>query len=596
MNSPPRLTEAAIRERANDTSFQRGENYYRDGAVLEIKRRDNQIIAEVEGNDYDPYRISIFLNEHSIDYAECTCPYNWGGDCKHIVAVLLTFVRSEAEVDDLPSVKEMLDGLDRDQLLNLILELTEHNLDLIDAIQIRLPSIQMQSEEPSDSTSPRERKRPLDPEPFRLQVRNAFRSLDYMSPSEAYWNIGSVLNGILDILKQVRNFIDAGDGRNAIVILKVVTEEYMLKWTELDDSDGGVSEIFWQIGNLWAEAILTSDLTPDERKEWEEQLYNWGDEISDWGGLEDAFLLACEAAIYGWDHPLLQRILNGADIDLHEWDTKCEFHEELAPIRLDILSRQERIQEFLNLAEAEYQIERYVTMLVRLDRVQEAVDYAMENMVTANEAMALAKALYEHDEIEKAINIAEYGLKLAREGPDELSSWLRDIAASTGRSEVALKAALATMHEQPNLANYQAVQSLAGESWPELRNDILKQLRQMNTWYSEPRVRIFLHEGLLDDAISALGSYSDYLLIGDVADAAISERPEWVIEKCREQAEDIMNSGSSQAYHHAVKWLEKVRSAHFAAGTETTWHKYLVSLLEKHRRKYKLMPMLETLL
>ncbi|MFC1716584.1 SWIM zinc finger domain-containing protein, partial [Candidatus Poribacteria bacterium] len=149
--------------------------------------------------------------------------------------------------------------------------------------------------------------------------------------------------------------------------------------------------------------------------------------------------------------------------------------------------------------------------------------------------------------------------------------------------------------ERPSLVDYQAVETLAGESWPELREELLAHLRQTKSWYSEPQVNIFLHEGLIDDAISALGSYTNYSLVERVADAAISERPDWVIQACREQAEEIMDAAKASIYHHAAKWLKKARAAYLAADREAEWQEYLATLIEQHRRKYKLRPMLEAL-
>lgn len=54
MNPSPKFTEAVIRERATDTSFERGYDYYEDGTVLEIAQRGNRLLAEVEGSSYEP--------------------------------------------------------------------------------------------------------------------------------------------------------------------------------------------------------------------------------------------------------------------------------------------------------------------------------------------------------------------------------------------------------------------------------------------------------------------------------------------------------------------------------------------------------------
>lgn len=595
MNSLPRLTEVDIRERATDTSFERGYGYYRDGAVLEIAVRGNQLTAEVEGSDYDPYQVSVSLGEHGIGYANCTCPYDWGGDCKHIVAVLLAYIHSPEEMEELPSLEAMLADLDRDQLQALILELANSQPWLVGIIQKQVSSMQAKADEAaseSAESSPRERRRPLDPDPFRRQVRHVLHSLDDMRPSEAYWYVGGVASSVLEILEQARTFIEAGDGHSALTILEAVTDEYVNGWTYLDDSDGELGDLFDHLGLLWTEAILTADLTPAEREEWAVQLDAWDAEVSDYG-IDEAFIGAYEATQQGWDSPILQSILNGEDVDLHEWYID-PLHAELAEARLNILARQGRTQEYLNLAKAEERTKRYIIMLVQLGRLQEAADYGLEHMGFADEALALAKALHERGETESALDIAGYGLKLDGEY-SELARWLRDVASSAGEPEKALNAAVIAMREGPSLVDYQAVQTVAGERWPELREELLAHLRQIESWYSEPQVDIFLHEGLIDDAISALGSYAGYSLLERVADAAISERPDWVIQACRKQAEVIMDGGKSSIYRHAVKWLEKARAAYLAADREAEWQEYLDTLLDQHRRKYKLRPMLEAL-
>ncbi|MFQ6016281.1 MAG: SWIM zinc finger domain-containing protein, partial [Anaerolineae bacterium] len=93
MTQEPKLTEYTVRHLATDQSFSRGEDYYHSGAVLEVLRRGDMLSAEVEGTSYEPYQVTIRLDGGGVADAECSCPYDWGGYCKHIVAVLLTYVR-----------------------------------------------------------------------------------------------------------------------------------------------------------------------------------------------------------------------------------------------------------------------------------------------------------------------------------------------------------------------------------------------------------------------------------------------------------------------------------------------------------------------
>ena len=111
----------------------------------------------------------------------------------------------------------------------------------------------------------------------------------------------------------------------------------------------------------------------------------------------------------------------------------------------------------------------------------------------------------------------------------------------------------------------------------------------------QAQVDIFLHEGLVDDAITAVEKGASYDLLERVMDAAAEHRPDWVIQAARRQAERIMDAGQSKYYHHAVDWLEKAGTAYRAAGREADWQTYLSEIRTRHGRKYKLMGMLEGL-
>ena len=72
-------------------------------------------------------------------------------------------------------------------------------------------------------------------------------------------------------------------------------------------------------------------------------------------------------------------------------------------------------------------------------------------------------------------------------------------------------------------------------------------------------VDVFLHEDLLDDAIATVSAESYYHrdVIHRVMDTTIARchRLDWVIENARPRAEEIMDSGKAQLYHHAANWL-----------------------------------------
>ncbi|HEY3110777.1 MAG TPA: SWIM zinc finger domain-containing protein, partial [Chloroflexota bacterium] len=123
------------------------------------------------------------------------------------------------------------------------------------------------------------------------------------------------------------------------------------------------------------------------------------------------------------------------------------------------------------------------------------------------------------------------------------------------------------------------------------RDEVLARLRRSRAFDVASRVEIFLHEGLVDDAIAAverLGAYPDYALLERVVEAAIPSHPDWVMRTGREQAEAIVAGGYAQHYDRAARWLRHAGRAAAAAGRTDEWRAQVQALLEEHRRKYKL--------
>jgi uncharacterized Zn finger protein len=396
------------------------------------------------------------------------------------------------------------------------------------------------------------------------------------------------------VLSQVTALLTAGDSWNALVVLEAITDECMDELASLYEQEVLVETAFTHLGELWTEALLTADLMPDEREEWAGELAEWRESAGDCD-LGDGLEMAQAAAEQGWDYPPLQRVLQGEITEKGAWeDESPSFADDLAVIRLGILARQKRFQEYLNLAEAEGQTDLYITMLVQAGRAAEAVAYGMESVTTVTAAMALSMALQAQGLIADALRIGEHGLGLAG-AKQGLAHWLRDTAASAGQAALALQAAVVAFREMPSLAEYKAVQAVAGEQWPSLRSDLIDHLRQTPTVWGSNSVDIFLYEGLIDDAIAIVDARSYYGNIVTVIDAAYRTHPDWAIGACRRWAEPIMDGNKAKHYDDAARWVEKIRTIYRAAGREAEWQAYLSELLGRHARQYKLVPMLQAL-
>ena len=177
MTTTPTLSEATIRQHADAETFRRGRQYEQDGAVLDLALRGMVLQAEVEGSQYDPYRVRIAFDTGGVIEASCTCPYDWGGWCKHIVATLLAYIHAPAEIEARPALPELLAGLSRDQLQGLVLDLAERDPAAADLVEVRVAMLAATPPTEAAASPPAAPRRhaPVDPAPVRRQMREVMR-------------------------------------------------------------------------------------------------------------------------------------------------------------------------------------------------------------------------------------------------------------------------------------------------------------------------------------------------------------------------------------------------------------------------------------
>ncbi|HLF29269.1 MAG TPA: SWIM zinc finger family protein [Anaerolineae bacterium] len=130
VKADPPIGEASIKRKTDAQVFERGEDYFDSGAVIRPIRIGNTLIARCHGSGAAPYRVRITFGKQGVSGAECDCPYDWGGYCKHIVALLLTHIRAPGSIEVKPTVQELLAESDRDELITMIEELVGHSPEL----------------------------------------------------------------------------------------------------------------------------------------------------------------------------------------------------------------------------------------------------------------------------------------------------------------------------------------------------------------------------------------------------------------------------------------------------------------------------------
>ena len=608
MNAPPKTTEVAKRPVTKETiraltsaeSFSRGRSYLEDGAVSDLVQRGDRLTAGVEGNEFEPYQVSVRLHDSGVADANCTCPYDWGGYCKHIVAVLLKFADEKTRVIKRTPIAELLRGLDQMRLIELLEKRTESDPALAAWIEAELATA---IPAPHSATSGR-RRTPVDSAPVREQARALLAARNRRG---RYWDDYRSSGDIEELQRLVEKavpFLEIGDGANALRILEPIAEAFVDDWLNHSyDSDEHLYELFADLSRLLAEAALISDLAADERDALAETLKEWQDRLEEYR-VAEGFHVAIRALQTGWDDPALAAVMAGKSGSWPPSSADDSLGDELTAVRLRVLEACGRTGEYLNLARAARAHTSYAAMLVKLERTPEAIDYALKSFKKPNEALALAKALRQAGAHEEALKIADMGLALAGDDENEthwsdvsVAHWLRDYAGGMGRTAAALKAGRAAFERSLSLEDFRALQTWAGADWNAIRKGLLAHLARVPHAYD--RIRIYLSEGLVDEAVRTVGDRFGYSAhdetLMDLADAAHASHPDWVIRLAMHQATSIMDTNQAAHYALAVQWLEKAALAHVVLGREEDWRACLDELIDRHRRKYKLRPLLEGL-
>jgi uncharacterized Zn finger protein len=571
------LTEDIIQTLSTPQSFERGQQYYREGMIFNTSRQGELLLGECQGSTAPAYRLRVIVDEGGVRSAFCSCPYEMDGYCKHIVALLLAYLHEPEEFTERRAIDDLLLGLNRDDLVGLIQKLVERDPDLYDWLAIAVP---VASTLPQAEESPRQEKRQtqVSVKAYQRQIRNILHSLDGYRMSEAYWMMSGMVEELTQVVDSAEAFLQAGDAEGTLKILMVLLEELSGAYIQIDDSDGVLGSFLEELGLPLAEAILSAELTGEERQALSDDLEPVTNKLMDYGigGLE----VALAALKQGWNNEV------GEDWEIEDEEEGYKWYGEmdLTQAKLNVLERQGRTEEYLNLCLPAGEYRRYVLKLLEVGRNEEAITIALDSLTSAEDALSVAQKMRDLGHVRDAVAMGERGLSLAGH-KHSLGTWLGPLEEAQGRIGPAVQAYLAAFTSIPSLELYQTVRRLAGSNWDELRLKMVECLRE--TSHLSVLADVYLLEGDWDAAIHVadqVGFWS-YSLIEKVADAVLSHHPEWVIRVSIAQAEGLIERTQSKYYPAAARWLLKAKLAHLASGRQNEWQVYLSDIKTTYARR-----------
>lgn len=472
---------------------------------------------------------------------------------------------------------------DRKQLESLLIDLAEKNSGWEREIRERLgPS----TDKPDDN---------LRPDDLRKRVYNLIHSLDRMKASQAYWQVSEVVNDIQEITENLRSRLGEGNDRRITDVLEAVVDEYVSEWLVLDGSDGSTAMLYRDFAEVLTEAYLSLDLPESQRAERAERVETWQQELEGYSvdrQLEPARI----AALSGEEYEPLQRAVSDEEPN-PDFNMESPFDRVLVESYLRVLNRRGETEKYRKLAMACGDAEAVVEGLVKDGRAGEALEWVRSRLDDPRQAKPAFEILWSEAPDDEVLEVGREFVLNSGETTwtGSLAEWLRDRAIERDRTDVAREMAREACMKKPSLSNYEMTRQLWEDEWSIVREEILDVLRADPHSRTQGTIDVFLEADEYGQALDRLESVRDFDLIRRVCRQSIEACPGRVRGIAREQAEDIMDNGRSKAYEAAKDWLQLVRRSYELQNEPAGWNAYREDLLNKHSRKYKLVPKLEEL-
>ena len=598
------ITETNIRGLVSSKIFNRGKDYFKEGAVCSIYSIGNTIEAYVEGSNYHPYKVQIEFDQSGIKGEPfCSCPYaeDFNDICKHTVAVLLMVLKKPKSIESRKKLSELLKNLEKNHLIQLIETILKTDSSLGFFVEDFIKDIPKKTGKKSNSL----RESKINLKKYKTKAIQIVHSLNGLTSSEAYWGVGSVVRSIQDLIKKVRPFLEKGDGESAISILTGIAEGYIQGWTYLDGSDGETTNPFYDLDEGFAEALLVTEIPEDIKESLKNNIEEWIPDLNDYG-VDDAFSVTLLALKEEWSDENVIKALKG------EVKTKPKVKNKKADkydflfwrkpdnlilneIRLDILKREKRFDEYMNLALAEGLIIQYLLMKIEKRDIQGAVSQGQKIIHSSKEAHEVSKKLKEVKAFKEALEIGILGLKFSDFEAD-FGDYISELAEKMNKKPLALKFIQKAFFKDPTLKRYNRTWKLADKSnVKKIKVEYLNSLRSSNKnfyGFPEEKIKILLQEELFDEAIKETRHIDSQTFLTEIMRKVLTYNPDWVIKESKKRASKIIDSGKAKNYDIAVNWLKWTKKGYLQKKQSEKWNKGLEAIKLKHKPKRKLMELL----
>jgi uncharacterized Zn finger protein len=558
------ITPTRLQDLAGDRSYERGEDYFRQGRVQSLMESGDEITATVVGTEL--YEVTLRAESRKLGF-ECDCPVGLDGDfCKHCVAVGLAWLAEPAETkvkDRSPSttmqdVQRHLEQQEKADLVKLILDRVAKDSDWREQLLLKVAALQPKG---------------VDRKTFERALKNAITIRGYVE----YGEVKSYARGIEKVLDAIANLLTEGQAQVVMELCEYAIPLVETAMNSVDDSNGYVGGVLAELQDLHYRACEQAKPDPIALAE---RLFEFemGTGFETFYGAVDTYA----------------DILGDAGISRYRQLAESAW-AELPPLtasqRTSFDSKRWRLSSIMErLAQQSGDVEA----IVAVKRRDLSQPYSYLN---------IAQLYLDAGKSESALKWAEDGLKAF---PDRTDSRLNDFLIKEyqkrGRFEEAIALTWKMFTEQPSLNNYQKLKAEAerGNQWAKWREQAIAHIRQQIKQAKQQKtgmlafthrdcsllVEIFLWEGNVEQAWqeAQTGGCAKQLWL-KLADQRQQAHPEDSLSIYMNQVEPLIQTTSNSGYAEAVEFIKKVRSLMLRLELRSQYDQYITHLRTAYKAK-----------
>jgi uncharacterized Zn finger protein len=564
------LTEDTIRQYVGAESFRRGEHYFRDGMIFNVRRTDAMLKADCHGLGGNIYRVHATVADGTVADADCSCPV--GGHCKHIAALLLTWLNQPNDFRKTQDTNAALEQRSKEELIALVKQMLLRAPDLESLLELPLPT-------------GKKSKKKIDAETYRRQVAAAFGGSDFEYGAAP--NIANELSATLGIAD---GFLAQGEVDNAVTVYEAIANGVVENYETVDDESGALGGIVQDCVAGLSKCLEDEAAHADTALR--EKIYralfevyrfdvNFGGVgLSD--GVPDLILKRADDAekeqVAGWIRMTMNSSRRASNELSNSWGRQA-YGGFLLQLEADVLDN----DAYLRLCRETHRLNDLVERLLRLKRLDEARDEAAH--ADDYELLALADIFAQHKQGEVAERLM---IERAQTTQDtRIFEWLMERSRKSGDHADALMWARRINAVRPSLEQYREIRKLAKTvgTWESVRTELLADLEEHKDFGL--LTQIHLDEKEIDAALETVekiqGGYVYFSpdLRLQVAKAAEETRPRHALRIYLQAAEPIVKARNRGAYSEACRYLVRVRTLYQKLGEDAAWEQYLRKLKEE---------------